>query len=506
MKLLLKKPHWFKIKTKDRSVIPFKLNDPQKRVLDKIREDIETKGKTRLILVKGRQMGMSTLIETLLLSYAMSEEAFTGYAMAHDATTANDLFDKIIKFEFSNFKEELKSIYKTKRDNTRQVMFENMNLSSVTVGLSARGGTVDFLHISEAGKMSLNRQLWNEMKEGSLPASEKAKGIVIESTADGGLGSFYEMVQDSLNGKNEYTTIFLSWTDSEDYQSPAPQDNDWIEDYKAQARIYELYQDPMDQFGITRDQFYWYYKKVYELKEGVKVQYPFTIDEAFIAKATNKFDLNQVKNLKTISPIQESSGLKIFRKPKKDQVYSIGVDSATGLGSDSTAITVRGYYLEDGMHRLYAQAQVKVSTLETAKLAIKTHEYYSQLGRAYITIERNSIGQSVNEIIRQHIPEDFIYSEMSKPTDQDERVIRKFGFVTTGGNRSGTDPWLVDNMANLFHEGKLEVLNEDERQEMISFVWNDEKGRYEHQEGKHDDILLSDMMCIQGFRYIRQYG
>jgi hypothetical protein len=507
MELLQNKDYnFFNIKKKDGSVGPFVLNAPQKKVLEAIQEDLRTKGKTRKIIIKGRQQGISTLIETLLLSYAMSVEAFTGYAMAHDRETANDIFDKIIKFEWQNMNENLRDIYKMKRDNTRQIMFENMNSSSVTVGLSARGGTVDFLHISEAGKMSMNAKLWNEMKEGSLPAAEKAIGIVIESTADGGLGLFYEMVQDSINGKNDYDLVFLCWTESPEYTKQAPDDDSWIEDYKAQAKIYGLYADPMTQFGITKDQFYWYYKKVYELKEAVKVQYPFTLDEAFISKATNKFNLDKIKNLKTKPPLEEHGGLKIFRKPKAGQVYSVGVDVATGLGSDYSGLTIRGFYSEDGMHRVYAQAKVKVSTMETAQMIIKAYNYYSQAGKVYVTVERNSIGQSVNEMIREAIPERYIYSEMTKPTDQDEQVKRRFGFNTSGSNRSGADPWLVDNIANLFHEGKLEIINEDERQEALVFVWNDEKNRYEHQPGKHDDLLLSDMMCIQGFKYIAQYG
>jgi hypothetical protein len=505
MELLQNKEYnFFNIKKKDGSVGAFILNEPQKKVLKAIQEDLKTKGKTRKIIIKGRQQGISTLIETLLLSYAMSVEAFTGYAMAHDRETANDIFDKIIKFEWQNMNENLKNIYKMKRDNTRQIMFENMNSSSVTVGLSARGGTVDFLHISEAGKMSMNAKLWNEMKEGSLPAAEKAIGIVIESTADGGLGLFYEMVQDSINGKNDYDLIFLCWTESPEYAREAPEDDSWIEDYKAQAKIYGLYADPMTQFGITKNQFYWYYKKVYELKEAVKVQYPFTLDEAFISKATNKFDINIVKNIKTRPPLQTIDGVQIFKMPERGQIYSIGIDPSSGLGSDWTGLSMRKFYPnQKGQHELVAQMKTKTDERTTARIAINLANWFNEQGKVFIACEINGLGRAVQNIIQDNYDESLIYKRyIQDNTKQYDTLVPDFGFQTTSKNRDV----IINNFAYAFVDGKLEILTEEEKQEMLSFVYNDDKGRYEALEGANDDCLFSDMICFDSFNYIRQYG
>jgi hypothetical protein len=65
---------------------------------------------------------------------------------------------------------------------------------------------------------------------------------------------------------------------------------------------------------------------------------------------------------------------------------------------------------------------------------------------------------------------------------------------------------IINNFAYAFVDDKLEILTEEEKQEMLSFIYNDDKGRYEAQEGANDDCLFSDMICFDSFNYIRQYG
>jgi len=501
MLFLKKYPHIFKIKAKDGSVIPFNPNKTQKYILNEIDKDLSGKGKSRLIIIKGRQAGITTLFQLLGLSYAMSKKAFNCYTMAHDSTTATDIFDQKIKFAFDNLPPILKSLYSLKRDNTRQLMFDNeMQKSTITVGTSARGTTQNFLHISEAGKMSERKQTWDEMISGTLQASKQANIIVIESTADGGLGSFYEMTQKALNRDGEFRVLFISWIDTEEYQLELPESQEWKEKYLDLAKRFTLFNDPVSTFGITEKQFYWYYQTVVELGEEVKVQYPFTIEEAFISKAKNKFDINQVKNLTLQQPLQVlDGGVKIFKLPSENQIYSLGVDPSTGLGGDFTAFTLRGFYKENGVYPLYAQMKLKMPPLETARVCVNLANYY---GKTLIVPEKNGIGQSVLDQLRQIYPNEYIYqSKDDDVSKQYDLPVAKYGWSTDGQTRYR----MIDNLANLFHNYELEVLNQEEKDEMLVFIWNEERQRYEAQEGKHDDLVMSDAICIAGFDYIRKY-
>lgn len=216
-----------------------------------------------------------------------------------------------------------------------------------------------------------------------------------------------------------------------------------------------------------------------------------------------KFDTRQVLDIKTKQPIKTVSGVKQFRNFDASQTYSIGIDGSSGLGNDFTGLTIRGIKKINGQYPLYAQMKAKVQTKQTAIIAINLYNQIKKAGgRCLLIPERNSLGDTIVQYLRDYINEDDIYSEMSKPTSEIDRPIRKFGYFTSSANRSGSDPYLVDKMANLFENGELEILNEDERQEMLKFIWNDDNRRYEAQAGSHDDLLLSDMLCLQGFDYI----
>lgn len=509
MLFLKKYPHIYKIKAKDGSVISFNPNKIQKKVLEKIESDLKEKGKSRIIIVKGRQGGITTLFQLLGLSYAMSEKAFNCYTMAHDSTTATDIFEQKIKFAFDNLPTKLKSLYTTKRDNTRQLMFDNeMQKSTITVGTSARGTTQNFLHISEAGKMSERRQSWDEMISGTLQASKQARIIAIESTADGGLGTFYEMVQKSLRNESEFDVIFLSWLDTEEYKETLPESEEWKEKYSILAKTYNLYSNPVSEFGISQEQWYWYYLTAQELKEEVKVQYPFTLEEAFVSRAKTKFDINIVKNLKTQAPLQILDGVKIYRLPEQNQIYSLGIDPSSGLGKDWTCLTLRGFYPdENGKHKLYAQMKAKLGERETARVSVNLANWFNQTGKVLIVPEVNGLGRAVvNEIINIY-DNDLIFKRfINDPTKQRDTLIPDFGWQTTGNNRD----LIINNFAYSFADNKLEILNEEEKDEMKTFIYVQDdkdvnKGRYEAQEGANDDLLFSDMICFAGFDYIRKY-
>jgi hypothetical protein len=500
MEIIRDKPHWFKIKAKGGRVIPFKENKVQKYVQKVVDEQIEQKGRARIIIIKGRQQGISTKFLLEGLDGALSQPAFTGYCMAHDATTASDLFDKVIKFAWDNLGPALKDLYKPKRDNVRQLMFEGvMNSSSFTVGTSGRGSTIDFLLISEAGKMSERKNVWKEMTTGTLQAAEQAKHIIIESTANGGLGVFYEMVQESLNGQNEYKTIFLSWTDTKEYQTELPEDEQWKDEYRLLAKQYNLYENPVEQFGITQKQWYWYYNQSRILKEEVKVEYPFTIEEAFISKAYNKFDINTLKNIKAKEPLQIIDGVKIFKMPEESQIYSMGIDPSSGLGSDWSCLSVRNFYTGE----LVAQLKGKVREREMARIAVNLANWYNQKGKTYIACEVNGLGRAVQNMIQDTYDEDLIYKRyVQDPTKQRDSMIPDLGFQTTNKNRD----LIINNFVYAFVDKKVDIVNEDEIREAKAFIFSLDKNRYEAQEGSNDDLLFSDFICYENFNYIRQHG
>ncbi len=103
-------------------------------------------------------------------------------------------------------------------DSARELLFPNN--SSIRVGTSLRSGTLNYLHISEYGKLCAQTPIKaKEVKSGALNTVEAGQIIAIESTAEGRSGHFYDLCQDSqkdeLAGKTltplDYKFHFFPW-------------------------------------------------------------------------------------------------------------------------------------------------------------------------------------------------------------------------------------------------------------------------------------------------------
>lgn len=208
-----------------------------------------------------------------------------------------------------------------------------------------------------------------------------------------------------------------------------------------------------------------------------------------------KFNLSRVLEIKPTEPIQIIDGVKIFRNPEKT-LYSLAIDTSSGLGADFTAISLRSI---DG--RLFAQMKAKVGEDQTVAIALNLAKWYNTKGKVLIIPEVN-YGTYVTKTIRDNYDNNLIYKRfIQDPSKQYDSLVPDFGFKTTGANRD----LIINEFAYKFHHENLEILNEDEKKEMQNFIWNDKNKRYEAQEGSHDDVLFSDFICVAGFDYIRQY-
>jgi Terminase RNaseH-like domain len=468
--------------------VKFKLNKSQQLVLDRIFADLESKGKSKIIVIKGRQLGITTFCQLLGLALIMIIKGFQCYTMVHDSSIATDIFETKVKRAFNQLPDELKGYYDVNRNNTRQLMFNNRDKASLTVGLSGRGGTYQFKHISEAGKMSMNQGLWEEMIEGTLEAGDSIIEI-IESTPDGGLGKFYDYVQTNIDN-----VIFLRWTLEERYQMTPQKDDKWIEEYKEMAQKYELYPDPMTTEGLTKEQFFWYYNKAKTMKAKVKVQYPLSLDEAFVSSSKTRFFIQDVIAAKKTAKVPfkiNSQGVKFYHEVKDAYHYALGVDPATGVGNDNSTISI--WCFETG--KQVASWAGKESPATVAWLAMKLGQLYNL---AIIGVEVNGVGLATEQVVQENYPKERQYRRAKKDkTNPVGPKILLYGWETTGQTR----PVMIDEYAESYENGELEVNDLDELQEMLTFVQKT-NGRYEHEDMKHDDRIFASMIAVQIFKFI----
>lgn len=170
-------------------VAPFIPNTPQLDLLANLH--------TRNNILKARQLGFTTLIEIFLLDCALFKANVRAAVIAQSEDVAKTIFRDKVSFAYKNLPASLRAAMPLERDSASELLFAHNN-SSVRVATSARSGTLQYLHISEFGKICAKfPDRADEVITGSIPAVPTNGMVFIESTAEGQDGHFLQDIQKS---------------------------------------------------------------------------------------------------------------------------------------------------------------------------------------------------------------------------------------------------------------------------------------------------------------------
>ena len=166
-------------------VMPFKPNVNQVNFVNALHY--------RNVILKARQLGFTTAIAILWLDHALFNADQRVGIIAHSLDDAEVIFRDKVKFAYHNLPEAVRDSFPLKRESAKELLFGHNN-SSIRVATSMRSGTIHRLHISEMGKIAAKYpEKAIEIVTGSLPAVPTSGIAVIESTAEGQEGEFYEI-------------------------------------------------------------------------------------------------------------------------------------------------------------------------------------------------------------------------------------------------------------------------------------------------------------------------
>jgi hypothetical protein len=184
----------------------------------------------RNIILKARQLGFTTMIAIYYLDCCLFGKGDTRAGMiAQDKYSADKLFRDKVKFAYDNLPPEIKAKFPLERDSASELLFAHNN-SSITVGTSMRSGTLQYLHVSEFGKICAKYpDKAKEVLTGSIPAVAPNGIVVIESTAEGDEGAFYKMSETARKkkeaglelSKKDYKFHFYPWFGADEYSLDA---------------------------------------------------------------------------------------------------------------------------------------------------------------------------------------------------------------------------------------------------------------------------------------------
>jgi len=139
-----------KIRSKGGDIVPLVLNEAQQRLNAIVEAQLESDGKIRVIVLKARQQGLSTVIGARMYWRVSQNPAQKALVVTHHAESTKALFD-LTKRYHDNVPPPLKP--STKYASRRELKFDKLDsgYAVATAGGEgvARGETITVAHLSE---------------------------------------------------------------------------------------------------------------------------------------------------------------------------------------------------------------------------------------------------------------------------------------------------------------------------------------------------------------------
>jgi len=450
----------------------------------------------RIIILKARQLGMSTMVCARFLRKATNWPGVVAACVAHEAKGTHHIFDDIIKTMYENLPDGVRPV--RKRNNVFMMTFPllNSSMSAITSiqkgsgrgrgGTAGRAPTIHLLHASEYAFWVRPEQLIG-MRQ-AVPRSPFTD-IVVESTPNGASGAFYDLWHSAVRGIGGWKPVFYEWWWDDGYSIPL--DPEEVIEYEADELAL------VERHGLTPEQIKWRREKLEEFESSGEhnrelffQEYPEDPETCFLTSGNCFFDAPFLRTLKASAPApleERENGLRVFRYPEPGYEYVMGVDTAGFTGGDCCAFVVRDRRTNE---RVATLKNRDMAPFDLAEVACKTGIEYNT---ALITIERNGVGLSTVEKALELGYENLYWS-----VGQDGEP-KACGWSTTSVSRPVMLADLRQEVADMADDVIDANLNDDRLiDEMLHFVKGVGIGaKAEAAPGENDDLVICDAICGQ---------
>ena len=476
-----------KIRTKDAVVVPFRMNEAQRRLHAIVEEQYARTGKVRVIILKARQMGLSTWAGARLFSRVSQRPAKKALVVTHHADSTRALFDMTQRY-YDLLPAILKM--KTQYSSRKELKWGAPLDSGYIVGTAgadtlARGETITHAHLSEVAfwPRSKAQELFSGLMD-SIPAKPDTE-VYIESTANGVSGVFYDQWKAAVKGETDFIPVFLPWFVETGYRAAAPAAFERTPEEESLAAAH----------GLDNDQLQFRRLKIGEKGRDLFMQeYPSTADEAFLTSGRPVFDGFLLRAMRANAPepvaqlalegkkweTHSRGELLVYRKHDPQESYFIGADIAQGVNGDFSVACV----MDSGRRQVAVwRGQIDPDAFAYVLDALGRH-----YNKAMLIPENNSFGLTTCIVLSKYLSYPNLFQEIVVDKTTDVETTR-LGFNTNVRSK----PLIVDKLRAHLRLGEVEILDKKTLEELGTYIVT-ESGKMEADAGAHDDTVIA--LCL----------
>jgi hypothetical protein len=213
--------HCLKLRPKTGSLAPFLFNPAQLALHRRIEEQKAKTGRVRVIILKARQLGISTYVSARFFHRCLFEPGLRTFILGHERRASTNLFEMVKRF-YEHLPEDVRPASGTL--NAETLLFNNDSgyiVGVATLDGAGRSATAQLLHASGAAFWpDLEAQIASLFQ--IVPDVDGSEAI-IESTANG-YNDFHRLWRLAESGASEWLPIFLPWSLDSEYRKRPDED------------------------------------------------------------------------------------------------------------------------------------------------------------------------------------------------------------------------------------------------------------------------------------------
>lgn len=504
------------------------LNRPQRRVLAVLEGQRRHERPLRLIMLKARQWGGSTLVQMYMawiqLVLKRNWNSLICGHLHQTSAAIKGMYTRVLrnypKHLFKDGKRPTLKAFEGSRNVQQLGGSESLIITGTAQNQDAiRGYDVKMAHLTEVA-------FWPDSPlhspedvirsiSGTVPL-EPLTLLVLESTANGVGNYFHNEWIRSKAGQSDKEPVFVPWTEISIYRQP-------VSDVAKLVAEFDNYEKRLWEDGCTLEMINWYHNKrrEYPTQNLMAAEFPTTDNEAFLSTSRNLFPAEWIEQLstKTTTPMcrgdmvargghtlvgvdfvqNESGPMSVWKKPATTRVtlrnrYMVVVDvGGSNDRSDWSVIAVFDRRLgddfkeEDRLPEVVAQWRGHTEHDDLAWKAAQIARYYHN---ALLVFESNTlecesvVGNTIMDKIKMAYNN--VFHRKSKSGEF------KPGFHTN----TTTKVNVVYNLLAYVRDGAYIENDQDAVNEMANFELTT-KGGFSARRGTHDDILMTRAIAMQ---------
>lgn len=411
-----------KIKNKAGELVPFRMNEAQKYIHQRLEDQIARTGMVRAVILKGRQQGCSTYVTARFFHKTVLGFGKRTYILTHEQAATDNLFAMTQRY-LENYPNVLRP--ELGASNAKELVFTRLDSGYKVATAGNRGAgrsaTAQLLHGSECAYWPAAQEHLSGIMQ-TIPMEDGTE-IILESTANGIGNVFHEIWRKGVADEGGWQAIFVPWF--------------WQREYRIDDESILLSDSDLeygDLYGLDRQQIAWRRYKINEMGDErlFMREYPSTPAEAF-----------------SVSDDQSLIAGDVVAKARKASTYAhgakvIGVDPAR-FGNDKTVLTIRQGRVSEIIGRIKDQ-----DTMQVTGLVVQTINKYNPKA---VFVDMGGLGAGIVDRLRE-----LGYSNIVHGVNFGEKAIKQDKYFNKRAEMWGEmKAWLTEPPVQIHDDDDLEM-------------------------------------------------